>query len=58
MIAESLPAETKKRTFEKKLPKIFGRYEIKFLPLHPLSERKTVSRIDKRSMIELHKQYK
>jgi hypothetical protein len=42
MIAESLPAETKK-SFEKKLSKIFGRYAIKFLPLQPLSERKSVS---------------
>jgi len=24
----------------KKLPEIFGRYEIKFLPLHPLSKSK------------------
>jgi hypothetical protein len=24
---------------EKKLPKIFGRYALKFLPLHPLSEK-------------------
>jgi hypothetical protein len=27
------------KSFEKKLPKIFGRYDEKFLPLHPLSER-------------------
>ena len=25
---------------KKKLPEIFGRYEIKFLPLHPLSKSK------------------
>ena len=24
---------------KKKLPKIFGRYALKFLPLHPLSEK-------------------
>ena len=29
----------KKRKNEKKLPKIFGRYALKFLPLHPLSEK-------------------
>ena len=28
-----------KKKNEKKLPKIFGRYEIKFLPLHPLSKK-------------------
>ena len=28
-----------KRKDEKKLPKIFGRYALKFLPLHPLSEK-------------------
>ena len=50
--------ETKKRALKKKLSKMFGRYAVKFLPLQPLSERKSVSRIDKRSMIELHKQYK
>jgi hypothetical protein len=27
------------KSFEKKLPKIFGRYDEKFLPLQPLSER-------------------
>jgi hypothetical protein len=30
---------TGKRKNEKKLPKIFGRYVLKFLPLHPLSEK-------------------
>jgi len=30
---------TGKRKNEKKLPKIFGRYALKFLPLHPLSEK-------------------
>ena len=29
----------KKRKIKKKLPKIFGRYALKFLPLHPLSEK-------------------
>ena len=29
----------KKRKNKKKLPKIFGRYALKFLPLHPLSEK-------------------
>ena len=29
----------KKGKNEKKLPKIFGRYALKFLPLHPLSEK-------------------
>ena len=29
----------KKKKNEKKLPKIFGRYALKFLPLHPLSEK-------------------
>ena len=29
-----------KKQNEKKLPKTFGRYEIKFLPLHPLSKSK------------------
>ena len=29
-----------KKQNEKKLPEIFGRYEIKFLPLHPLSKSK------------------
>ena len=28
-----------KRKIKKKLPKIFGRYALKFLPLHPLSEK-------------------
>lgn len=32
-----------KKKNEKKLPKTFGRYAIKFLPLHPLSERKRSS---------------
>ena len=31
--------EREKRKNEKKLPKIFGRYALKFLPLHPLSEK-------------------
>jgi hypothetical protein len=30
---------TAEKSFEKKLPKIFGRYDEKFLPLQPLSER-------------------
>jgi len=30
---------TEKRKNKKKLPKIFGRYALKFLPLHPLSEK-------------------
>ena len=30
----------RKKQNEKKLPEIFGRYEIKFLPLHPLSKSK------------------
>jgi hypothetical protein len=30
---------TGKRKMKKKLPKIFGRYALKFLPLHPLSEK-------------------
>ena len=29
----------KKEKMKKKLPKIFGRYALKFLPLHPLSEK-------------------
>ena len=29
----------KKEKIKKKLPKIFGRYALKFLPLHPLSEK-------------------
>jgi len=29
----------RKKKNEKKLPKIFGRYVLKFLPLHPLSEK-------------------
>ena len=29
----------KKKKNKKKLPKIFGRYALKFLPLHPLSEK-------------------
>ena len=29
----------KKEKNKKKLPKIFGRYALKFLPLHPLSEK-------------------
>jgi hypothetical protein len=29
----------KKRKNKKKLPKIFGRYALKFLSLHPLSEK-------------------
>ena len=29
----------RKKKKEKKLPKIFGRYALKFLPLHPLSEK-------------------
>ena len=29
----------KEKKNEKKLPKIFGRYALKFLPLHPLSEK-------------------
>ena len=29
----------KREKNEKKLPKIFGRYALKFLPLHPLSEK-------------------
>ena len=31
--------EREKRKIKKKLPKIFGRYALKFLPLHPLSEK-------------------
>ena len=31
--------EREKRKNKKKLPKIFGRYTLKFLPLHPLSEK-------------------
>jgi hypothetical protein len=31
--------EREKRKNKKKLPKIFGRYALKFLPLHPLSEK-------------------
>ena len=31
--------EREKKKNEKKLPKIFGRYVLKFLPLHPLSEK-------------------
>ena len=31
----------KKKKDEKKLPEIFGRYALKFLPLHPLSEKKS-----------------
>ena len=31
------------KKFEKKLPKTFGRYVIKFLPLHPLSERNAIA---------------
>ena len=31
--------EREKRKMKKKLPKIFGRYALKFLPLHPLSEK-------------------
>ena len=31
--------EREKRKNEKKLPEIFGRYALKFLPLHPLSEK-------------------
>ena len=34
-------SETKKK-MKKKLPKKFGRYVIKFLPLHPLSERNAI----------------
>ena len=40
----------------KKTSKKFGRYEIKFLSLHPLSERKAFVK-KKRSMKRLHKQY-
>ena len=29
----------RKEKMKKKLPKIFGRYALKFLPLHPLSEK-------------------
>ena len=29
----------RKKKNKKKLPKIFGRYALKFLPLHPLSEK-------------------
>jgi hypothetical protein len=29
----------KREKMKKKLPKIFGRYALKFLPLHPLSEK-------------------
>ena len=36
---ELLKAEKAKKQNEKKLPKIFGRYALKFLPLHPLSEK-------------------
>ena len=31
--------EREKRKIKKKLPKIFGGYALKFLPLHPLSEK-------------------
>ena len=31
--------EREKRKMKKNLPKIFGRYALKFLPLHPLSEK-------------------
>ena len=31
--------EREKKKNKKKLPKIFGRYALKFLPLHPLSEK-------------------
>ena len=31
--------EREKRKIKKKLPKIFGRYALKFLPLHPLFEK-------------------
>ena len=31
--------EREKKKNEKKLPEIFGRYVLKFLPLHPLSEK-------------------
>ena len=31
--------EREKRKIKKKLPKIFGSYALKFLPLHPLSEK-------------------
>ena len=33
---------TEKRKNKKKLPKIFGRYALKFLPLHPLLKRKAI----------------
>jgi len=29
----------KRKKIKKKLPEIFGRYALKFLPLHPLSEK-------------------
>ena len=32
----------RKKKNKKKLPKIFGRYEIKSLPLHPLLKRKAI----------------
>ena len=32
-------SEIQKKKKIKKLPKIFGRYALKFLPLHPLSEK-------------------
>ena len=31
--------EREKKKNKKKIPKIFGRYALKFLPLHPLSEK-------------------
>ncbi len=34
--------DLKKEKNKKKLPKIFGRYEIKSLPLHPLLKRKAI----------------
>ena len=49
--------DDEKKKKEKKLPKIFGRYMIKFLPLHPLSEKKKRFK-KKRSLRNLHKQYK
>ena len=52
----TLRKEPLKKEKWKKTSKKFGRYEIKFLSLHPLSERKAFVK-KKRSMKRLHKQY-
>ena len=49
--------EREKKKKWKKLPKIFGRYALKFLPLHPLSE-KNSNRETSDLWTDLHKQYK